>query len=185
MILRELADEVLRGNIDMAELSRFVSTVIPACLRSANFRSSSPPMILRELADEVLRGNIDMAELSRFVSTVIPACLRSVNFREFFPVVLHELAVMREKIDITDLSQFIATVMPHCLHSGKFRQIFPGWERHGFHVTPVHFYQPIPDTQSLPETLWTRPSELVGINMNDAGQLDLAAKTFSNIQERI
>ncbi len=178
MILRELADEVLRGNIDMAELSRFVSTVIPACLRSANFRNSSPPMILRELADEVLRGNIDMAELSRFVSTVIPACLRSVNFREFFPVVLHELAVMREKIDITDLSQFIATVMPHCLHSGKFRQIFPGWERHGFHVTPVHFYQPIPDTQSLPETLWTRPSELVGINMNDAGQLDLLRRHF-------
>src|SRR5207244_13281064 len=51
----------------------------------------------------------------------------------------------------------ISTVMSRCLHSAKFQEIFPAWERHGFHVTPVHFYQPIPDTQSLPETLWDRP----------------------------
>ena len=144
----------------------------------------SAPMILRELADEVLRGNIDMAELSRFVATVIPACLRSANFREFFPVVLHELAVMREKVDIImELSQFIATVMPRCLHSGKFQEIFPLWERHGFHVTPVHFYQPIPDTQSLPETLWTQRSKLVGINMNASVQLDLLRNHFPKFRD--
>jgi hypothetical protein len=45
-------------------------------------------------------------------------------------------------------------------------------------VTPVHFYQPIPDTQSLPESLWNRPSELVGIDMNDAMQLDLLRNHF-------
>jgi hypothetical protein len=55
-----------------------------------------------------------------------------------------------------ELSQFIAAVMVRCLHSGKFQEIFQSWERNGFHVTPVHFYQPIPDTQSLPETLWNR-----------------------------
>ncbi len=68
------------------------------------------------------------------------------------PTVLRDLAaeVMRGNIDVTELSQFIATVIPRCLHSGKFREIFQAWERHGFHVTPVHFYQPIPDTQSLP-----------------------------------
>jgi len=143
----------------------------------------SAPMALRELADEVLRGNIDMAELSRFVATVIPVCLRSANFRGFFPVVLRELAVMRETIDIMELSQFIATVMPHCLHSGKFQEIFLVWERHGFHVTPVHFYQPIPDTQSLPETLWNRPSKLVGIEMNDSVQLDLLRNCFPKFRE--
>jgi Methyltransferase domain len=76
------------------------------------------------------------------------------------------------------LTQFIAKVMPHCLHSGKFHEIFPVWERHGFHVTPLHFYQPIPDTRSLPETLWERPSDLVGIEMNDAMQLDLLRNHF-------
>ena len=45
-------------------------------------------------------------------------------------------------------------------------------------MTPVHFYQPIPNTQSLPETLWNRPSKLVGIDMNDAIQLDLLRERF-------
>ena len=73
--------------------------------------------------------------------------------------------------------------MPHCLHSGKFHEIFPVWERHGFHVTPVHFYQPIPDTRTLPETLWNRPSELVGIDMNDSVQLDLLRKHFPKFRD--
>ncbi|OLD89306.1 MAG: hypothetical protein AUG81_04810 [Verrucomicrobia bacterium 13_1_20CM_4_54_11] len=89
---------------------------------------------------------------------------------------------MRENIDVLELSQFIATVMSRCLHSAKFQEIFPAWERHGFHVTPVHFYQPIPDTQSLPETLWDRPSELVGIDMNGSVQLDLLRRCFPKFQ---
>jgi hypothetical protein len=45
-------------------------------------------------------------------------------------------------------------------------------------VTPVHFYQQIPDTQSLLETLWERSSELVGVDMNDAMRLDLLRSHF-------
>jgi hypothetical protein len=100
-------------------------------------------------------------------------------------MVLRELAdeALRGNIDMAELSQFIATVIPHCLHSGKFREFFPVWERHGFHVTPVHFYQPIPDTQTLPETLWNRPSELVGVNMNDSVQLDLLRNCFPKFRD--
>jgi Methyltransferase domain len=96
------------------------------------------------------------------------------------PMVLRKLReeALRGNIDMAELSQFIATVMPRCLHGGKFQEIFPVWERHGFHVTPVHFYQPIPDTQSLPETLWNRPRELVGIDMNDSVQLGLLRTCF-------
>jgi hypothetical protein len=86
--------------------------------------------------------------------------------------------VTQGKIGATALSRFLAKVVPQCLHSADFHEIFRFWERHGFHVTPVHFYQPIPDTQSLPETLWDRPSELVGIDMNDAVQLDLLRNHF-------
>jgi hypothetical protein len=107
----------------------------------------------------------------------------SVNVSRSFesvPMILRELAdeVQRGNIHMAELSQFIARVMPHFLHSGKFHEIFLVWERHGFHVTPVHFYQPIPDTQSLPETLWDRSSESVGIDMNDAMQLDLLRNHF-------
>jgi hypothetical protein len=49
-------------------------------------------------------------------------------------------------------------------------------------VTPVHFYQPIPNTQSLPETLWSQPSELIGFDMNDAVQLDLLRNDFPNFR---
>ena len=50
-------------------------------------------------------------------------------------------------------------------------------------MTPAHFYQPIPDTQSLPETLWTQPSELVGIDMNEAMQLDLLRRHFPKFRD--
>jgi hypothetical protein len=112
----------------------------------------------------------------------------SVQVRRDFdsaPMVLRELAdeALRGNIDMAELSQFIASVIPHCLHHGKFHEIFPVWERHGFHVTPVHFYQPIPDTQSLPETLWDRPSKLAGIDMNDSGQLDLLRRHFPKFRD--
>ncbi|MFL6599224.1 MAG: hypothetical protein ACJ8KF_14875, partial [Chthoniobacterales bacterium] len=89
---------------------------------------------------------------------------------ESAPAALREIAdeASRRNIDVAELSQFIAAVIPVCLRSPQFRELFRNWERHGFHVTPARFNQPIPDTQSLPETLWSRPSELVGIHMNDA-----------------
>ena len=87
---------------------------------------------LDQIADEVNHGNIDTAELSRFVEAIIPRCLNAT-----------------------------------------FPELFRRWERRGFHVTPVHFYKPIPDTQSLPETLWTHPSDLAGVEMNETTQLEL------------
>jgi hypothetical protein len=95
--------------------------------------------------------------------------------------VAHE--VTRGTLDVTILSRFLAQVVPHSLHSVSFREIFRLWERHGFHVTPVHFYQPIPDTQSLPDTLWNRTSELIGIDMNDAVQLDLLRNHFPKFRD--
>jgi methyltransferase family protein len=86
--------------------------------------------------------------------------------------------VTRGNIAVTELSRFIAKVLPYCLNRAEFREAFLLLERHGFHVTPVHFYQPIPDTQALSETLWNLPSELVGIDMNDSGQLDLLRRHF-------
>ena len=103
---------------------------------------------------------------------------------ESAPAALRDLAdeVTRGNIDVMELSQFIATVLPRCTGNQRFREIFSLWERHGFHVTPVHFYQPIPDTRSLPETLWNRPSELVGIDMNESMQLDLLRNHFSKFR---
>jgi hypothetical protein len=112
----------------------------------------------------------------------------SVKVRRDFesvPMILRDLAAeaTRGNIAMAELSQFIAAVIPHCLHSGRFHELFPFWEKHGFHVTPVHFYQPIPDTRSLPDALWSTRSELVGIDMNDSFQLDLVRKHFPKFRD--
>ena len=103
---------------------------------------------------------------------------------ESAPAALHEIAdeAQRRNIEVAELSQFIAAVVPVCLRSPLFRELFQNWERHGFHVTPARFNQPIPDIQSLPETLWSRPSELVGIQWNDAAQLELL-ESFSKFRD--
>ena len=45
------------------------------------------------------------------------------------------------------------------------RKTFSFWQAMGFHVTPNHFYQPIPDTRTLGNELWDKPSSLPGIDM--------------------
>jgi len=52
---------------------------------------------------------------------------------------------------------------------------FEVWEQHGWHLTPNHFYSVIPDTQVLPDSLWTTESELPGIDMRDEAQLAFLA----------
>jgi hypothetical protein len=60
------------------------------------------------------------------------------------------------------------------------KKTFPIWERFGIHVTPNHFYEPIPDTRSLGDNLWTNPSALVGLQMNEEGQRRLLEMFASN-----
>jgi hypothetical protein len=103
---------------------------------------------------------------------------------ESAPAAIREIAdeVARGNIDMGEISRFIAAVMPFCLRRLQPRDLFQIWERHGFHVTPVHFNQPIPDTRSLSETLWSRPSELVGIDINEPAQLELL-RSFSRFRD--
>ncbi len=50
-------------------------------------------------------------------------------------------------------------------------------ETQGYHVTPVHFYQPIPDTRALDET-YRAESATPGIEWNEPAQLQLLKETF-------
>jgi hypothetical protein len=58
------------------------------------------------------------------------------------------------------------------------RRTFFFWERLGLHLTFNHYYEPVPDTRKLKESLWTTQSELVGININEERQLALLS-TFA------
>lgn len=57
----------------------------------------------------------------------------------------------------------------HKCRVGAFRTM----EKMGIHVVPNHFYEPVPDTRNIPEGFWERPSELVGIDVNEVAQLAL------------
>ncbi len=67
---------------------------------------------------------------------------------------------------------------------GRFARVtFPFWERLGLHVTPVHFYEPVPDTRMLPEDLWSTHSELAGIEMNEEAQLQLLERFAATFKD--
>jgi hypothetical protein len=57
----------------------------------------------------------------------------------------------------------------HKCRIGAFRTM----EKMGIHVVPNHFYEPVPDTRNIPEGFWERPSEMIGIDLNEAAQLSL------------
>ena len=54
------------------------------------------------------------------------------------------------------------------------KRTFGLWERLGVHVTPVHFYEPIPDSRTLGDELWSKPSELPGLRIDGDAMSRLA-----------
>src|SRR5437762_242783 len=54
------------------------------------------------------------------------------------------------------------------------REFFSMAQSEGFHLLPVHFYSPVPDTSALPEKTWShRFDRIPGWSLNREGQLKL------------
>jgi hypothetical protein len=58
-------------------------------------------------------------------------------------------------------------------HRTVFVRCFRFWELLGFHLTPVHYYQPIPRVRELRPKHWSRDLPLHGIDMRIDAQLEL------------
>ena len=63
------------------------------------------------------------------------------------------------------------------------RDLFRFWEKHGFHIVPDHFYETIPNIQSLKDNLWQKRSKLVGIDINEENQIKLISEFYSLFKE--
>jgi len=50
---------------------------------------------------------------------------------------------------------------------------FPLWQRLGINITRNYYYSPIPDLRELKDDIWTKHTELIGININEEKQLEL------------
>ena len=82
---------------------------------------------------------------------------------------------------IRDLTaRVISVALPKVAWDKKYYRL---WEKTGFHVTPNHFFFPIPDTNALDKGLWEKESMLVGIDMNMNEQLKLLTQIFPKYQE--
>jgi Methyltransferase domain len=59
---------------------------------------------------------------------------------------------------------------------GKLRQnVFHIAQDYGLHLTPVHFYSPVPQLKTLPADIWSRCPEMPGVRANAKKQLVLLA----------
>lgn len=56
------------------------------------------------------------------------------------------------------------------------RKSFSMWQKIGFYLTPNHFYEPIPDTRTLKDELWSNHSDMVGVEMNEQAQIGLLSE---------
>jgi hypothetical protein len=59
---------------------------------------------------------------------------------------------------------------------------FEQWEQRGWHLTPNHFYSPIPDTRDLGPALRAK-SDLPGIDMRDGAQQSLLKELSAEVGE--
>jgi Methyltransferase domain len=83
-----------------------------------------------------------------------------------------------------DSLETLAVALARFVRDGAYSsEEFRRFERHGVHVTPVHFYSPIPDTAHLGDEIWQRESDLVGVDMNVEMQLHLVSEIFPQFRD--
>jgi len=69
------------------------------------------------------------------------------------------------------IARLLARLLP--VEIMRDKAFFDLWQEAGYHVTPVHFYEPIPDTRQLSPSLWEKPGEMVGVRFEDEVYLNL------------
>jgi len=78
-----------------------------------------------------------------------------------------------KKIVIQKILTFIINKLKIQKDDFSHYKYFNVWQKNGFHITPNHFYQPIPDTSKLSSTLFKKKSKMVGVDMNKVSQSKL------------
>ena len=67
-------------------------------------------------------------------------------------------------------AQLLAAGLPKRIMTSRRHHFV--WEKAGYHVTPSHFYWPIPDSRDISEDLWKVPSEIPGVDMRAKQQFE-------------
>jgi len=73
------------------------------------------------------------------------------------------LSLIRETSRKTRRAIWDKVVTESLLKTAMDRGYFDFLESMGFHLIPIHYHQPIPDTRTLKAKIWNRTSELIGL----------------------
>ncbi len=82
----------------------------------------------------------------------------------------------------TELAEFVGTLLSRGIRRPEYPEWFRLWEAQDIHVTPVHYYEPLPDSRTLEDSIWTKDRSLPGVDLNPASQerlLRVACPPFS------
>lgn len=96
---------------------------------------------------------------------------------------LQRLTGAESREDLERGAELIARIVPPLLHKEDLQRWFFLWEKSGFHITPVHFYEPVPDSRTLPETLWEGANPLPGVDMQPEMQRQLLCDIFPRFHD--
>jgi predicted O-methyltransferase YrrM len=75
------------------------------------------------------------------------------------------------------LLRWLASYLPARLFTDP--ALFSLYEQRGWHITPVHYYQSIPDSRELSSDLWSSRSSMSGIDINEQFQIELLREFHS------
>jgi hypothetical protein len=98
------------------------------------------------------------------------------NRQEDLP--LSTLASRLLALPADDRAALIADVAGPLVADGSYKRYFDQWEDAGFHVTPNHFYEPIPDRHTLTDSLLERYHPMPGVDMREEHQIHLLTNIF-------
>lgn len=76
-----------------------------------------------------------------------------------------------KRLIIKIIARFLSAVLPKKVMRNK--SFFHLWESKGYHITPVHFYENIPDTRTFKPDLFDKESNMAGIEINETAQIKL------------
>ncbi len=76
------------------------------------------------------------------------------------------------------LTEFIKKWLNNLMKSS-----FPFWQRLGINITRNYYYSPIPDIKDLKGEIWSRKSQLIGIDINEKMQLEFLSKFETQFKE--
>ena len=107
-----------------------------------------------------------------------------MGIRNFIANTIWKFLIRYYRDDEEIMARLIGSLASRYFDPKKYSRTFQTWQDREVHITPVHYYYPIPDTRYLSEQIWLKKSKMLGINLNIETQLDLLRNIFPKYRDQ-